>query len=105
MKTLFGLGQLSLLSLALLASFKTVVRAQDAIVLKNPIWTLAIETTTLRVTAEVTGRAPVTLSAAEPRAKSIIDLKYTSTNASWQIPASGVSVSFQLEGDTLEVRF
>ncbi len=104
-KPLFRLGQLALHSLPFLVFFATVTMAQDTVSLKNPIWTLTIEPTTLQVTAKVAGGPPATISAAQPEPKQIINLKHTGTNASWDIPTSSVSVSLRLEGDTLEVRF
>lgn len=88
----------------LTVGFCATARAQETVVLRNDVWSIAISPRTLRVVGTPVGERAMEISAArEPSA--IAQLTSDEHQASWTLADQGIAVSMMLVGDSLRVQF
>ena len=79
--------------------------SEEEIILKSDNWSIIIHPGSLQVIARPKGRDWIQISAAQDDLGSIEDLEQNGNELSWKFPEKSLTVSFQLDGDTLSVNF
>jgi hypothetical protein len=88
--------------LSVLLALSTKADAVPEIAFASAAWKITIHPETLQVTATPTGsKTPLHISAAQPTAYRIANLKISGQQAQWDLPDAKLTVSMRLEGEVL----
>ncbi len=79
--------------------------AAQSVKLSSSTWSVEVAPATLAVTARPQGKAPIEVSAPQDGLGPVEEVIQSKEEASWRLPGTGCSVTMQLEGDALSVRF
>jgi|GEM_PF-224079 len=97
---------IAILAMSLLGIFP-IIHAEEAngkiFKLKNDLWSVTIQPSTLKVIAEPGQGKKFALSHPVPHIGSITEVKKDGNQISWEIPEKGATVSMQLEGGEFDV--
>jgi len=77
----------------------------SSIQLKGRTWTITVDPESLGVTAQPEGQPPIEVSAPQAGLGPVEGLEQTDCEASWELSAKKVRVSFRADGETLLVTF
>ena len=77
---------------------------EDAVVLKNDLWTVSLQPATLQVLVQPKGRASFELSSGRLDLGPVQNLKSDRSKAEWALPGKSVTVLVQLDHGDLSVR-
>jgi len=77
--------------------------SQDDIVLSSAAWHVTVSPQTLQITAQVTGKPAVELSAVQPGLGQVSDVTKLANGVKWRLPDSRMSIEMRMDANDLHV--